>query len=122
MSYKRKISGGTLSVVGFLLSPLSWWNNLFINFPIAYAGAWVVSLVYKPAFLGAFIFVYWVTNVVGFILMHKGVKKIIAKDDSKQKYLKKELYKDILISILYTILIVVLVKLGIIQPMEDYFN
>jgi hypothetical protein len=32
----KKLRGGFLLVIGFLLSPLSFWNDLFFNLPIAY--------------------------------------------------------------------------------------
>ena len=44
MRYKQKITGGIIGTVGYLLSPLSWWNDLYFNIPIAYATAWLVSL------------------------------------------------------------------------------
>ena len=37
MSWKRKAYGGLLGFIGFLLSPLSWWNDLFVNVPLAVA-------------------------------------------------------------------------------------
>ena len=50
MSWKRKLWGSTLGVIGFLLSPLSWWNDLLVNIPLAVAFAWVVSWFYPPCF------------------------------------------------------------------------
>jgi len=34
--YKLKIKSFFIAVVGFVLSPLSWWNDLFVNIPLAY--------------------------------------------------------------------------------------
>jgi len=114
--YNQKLYGGILGTIGFLLSPLSWWNDLFINFPIAYLGACIVGLVYKKAFLAAFIVSYWLTNILGFILMQKGIEKFVKGDKQKKKYSGRDLVRDILLSIVYTILIVMLVKLGVIKP------
>ena len=69
MSWKRKVRGGLIGFIGFLLSPLSWWNDLIINVPLAVGFAWLVSLVYKPAFEVAVIVGYWLTNVLGFVLL-----------------------------------------------------
>jgi hypothetical protein len=44
MSWKRKSYGGVLGFIGFMLSPLSWWNDLFVNVPLAPAFAWTISL------------------------------------------------------------------------------
>jgi hypothetical protein len=62
MAWKRKVAGGVLAMVGFMLSPLSWWNDLFVNVPIAIGLAWLASLVYKPAFATALLLGYWLTN------------------------------------------------------------
>ena len=114
MDHRRKLSGGFLIVAGYLLSPLSWWNDLYVNIPIAYAFAWLVSLLYKPAFLAALIFFYWITNAAGFILIHKGAEKILSR--KTESYSKKALLIDIAWSISYTILIIIMVKLDIIRP------
>jgi len=117
---RRKIKGGVLATIGYLLSPLSFWNDLFINFPIAYAMAIPFSLISQNFFLPAFVGAYWVTNVVGFILMHKGAQQIISKKGGKAHYTKKGLLQDIAISIIYTVIVIVLVLMGIIEPIQNY--
>lgn len=114
MGRKRKISGGFLMMAGYLLSPLSWWNDLYINIPLAYGGALIVSRFYEGAFLAAFVGSYWLTNAAGFALMHKGAGRLLK--DRTVPYGKKDLLRDIVLSIGYTILIIVLVKLNIIGP------
>jgi hypothetical protein len=113
MAWKRKIAGGALAFVGYMLSPLSWWNDLFVNVPLALAFAWVVSLFYKPAFAASLVLGYWLTNVLGFILMHKGAQKMLS--DKQRPYSRRDLLRDVGVSLLYTVLIVVLVKLGILH-------
>jgi len=54
---------------------------------------------------------YWLTNIVGLLLMHNGIKGLIS--DNSNKNTKKELFLNILFSIGYTLLIVVLVYFGI---------
>ncbi len=120
MSWKRKSYGGVLVFIGFMLSPLSWWNDLVVNVPLALAFAWVVSLIYRPAFEIAWIAGYWLTNVLGFLLLHKGVKIMATQQPSPQKYSGRDLLKDIIVSLLYTLLIVILIKFKIIQPITDY--
>ncbi len=118
MVWKRKITGGVLAFIGFMLSPLSWWTDLFVNVPLALAFAWLVSWFYKPAFGMSLVVGYWLTNVLGFILMHKGAQKIVSE---KQKpYSRRDLLRDVGISLFYTALIVALVKLGILQPIQSY--
>ena len=116
MSRKRKLSGGFLIVTGYLLSPLSWWNDLYVNIPISYSFAWLVSLLYKPAFLAALISFYWITNIAGFMLMHKGAQTVMNK--KTESYSKRSLLIDIVWSIGYTILIIIMVKLNIIRQVN----
>ena len=120
MSRKRKITGGIMAVVGFMLSPLSWWNDLFVNVPLALAFTWVVSWFYRPAFEVCLIVGYWLTNVLGFVLMHKGAQKMLT--EKERKYSRRDLWRDVGISLAYTGLIVVLVKLGVLKPIAGYFS
>ena len=120
MAWKRKVSGGILAFVGYMLSPLSWWNDLFVNVPLALVFAWVVSFFYRPAFEWSVIVGYWLTNVLGFVLMQKGGEKIFSKQD--KPYSRRALLRDMGISLLYTGLIVLLVKLEILKPIKNYFE
>ncbi len=120
MAWKRKLTGGFLAVAGFMLSPLSWWNDLFVNVPIALAFAWLVSWFYPPAFGTLLVIGYWLTNVLGFFLMHKGAEQIVSEEP--RRYSWRNLRRDVGISLLYTALIVVLVELGILRPIQHYLK
>ena len=114
MGTKRKITGGLLVIVGYILSPLSWWNDLYVNIPISYGLAWLVSLLYEQVFLAAFIGFYWLTNAAGFAFMHKGAGRLLK--ERNVPYGKKDLLRDMALSIGYTLLIILLVKMDIIGP------
>jgi hypothetical protein len=115
------MQGGLLAWIGFLLSPLSWWNDLFLNIPLAVGFAWLVALFYRPAFTPAVIVGYWLTNVLGLILLHRGAQKMLLKDDQiSRAYSRRDLLKDVVVSLLYTSLVLLLVKLKLIQPLTDY--
>jgi hypothetical protein len=114
---KRKVTGGTVAFIGYLLSPLTWWDDLYVNWPIALVFAWIISWFWKPAFTASLILGYWLTNILGFVLMQKGGAKIISEKDVP--YSRKCLYRDLVISVLYTVLIVALVKMGVIGPIQD---
>jgi hypothetical protein len=120
MARKRKVSGGILATIGFLLSPLSWWNDAFINIPLALMFAWLVSFVYRPAFVASLVLGYWLTNVIGLVLMHKGARQMLSKEPSAGA--RRELLTDIIVSLIYTIIIVVLVKWGVLKPFAGYFK
>ncbi len=108
--------------IGYIFSPLSWWNDLFVNIPIAYAFGWLASLISKSAFLSVFIAAYWLTNVAGLIMLHKGIQRIAAKEDEKKTYSAIDLVRDIVLSLIYTGVIIILVKLGVLKPAERYLK
>lgn len=109
-------------MLGFLLSPLSWWNDIYVNIPLAYVGAWIVSLIYKPAFLTAFVVNYWITNILGLVLMRRGINKLAKKEGTIKPYGRKDIMKDIFISLAYTALMVALIKLKAVRPVKEYFS
>jgi hypothetical protein len=120
MAWKRKVTGSIVALIGYMLSPLSWWNDMFVNVPLALLFAWVVSFFYKPAFGPSLILGYWLTNVIGFVLLHKGAQQAFSNE--LKQYTRRELLKDVLISLLYTLIIVALVKFGVLKPIQSYFN
>lgn len=120
MAWKRKVSGGLLAVVGYMLSPLSWWNDAFVNLPLAVAFAWLISFFYKPAFAVCVVLGYWLTNVLGFVLMHKGGQQLLTEKGTK--YSRRDLLRDVGVSLLYTLLIIALLKTGILKPLQNYFS
>lgn len=122
MAWKRKARGGLLCFVGFMLSPLSWWNDLFVNLPLAVSFGWLVSLAHAPSFEAATIIGYWLTNVLGFVLMHKGAQQLAPKKGEEQHYYStRSLLRDVAVACLYTLLLVLLVKLKAIKPLAGYF-
>src|SRR5215510_4912050 len=112
----RRVAGGFLGFIGYMLSPLSWWNDMFVNVPLALVFAWIVSAFYRPAFGPSLVIGYWLTNVVGFVLMHKGAQTVLANEHGK--YSRRDFVKDLTISLLYTLLIVGLVKWGVLKPVQ----
>ena len=110
-----------MGLIGFMLSPLSWWNDLVVNVPLAVLFGWLISLLYKPAFETAVVAGYWLTNVAGLVLLHKGARIALA-GEQEQPYSKRHLLKDILVSLAYTGLILILVKTKLVQPVADYFK
>ena len=117
---KRRIKGSLISTIGFLLSPLSWWNDLFVNLPLAYIIAFLFSLISKGLFMPMMIIGYWFTNILGLMLLHYGISTTFS--DEKKKFSKKDLFISILISVLYTILMVLLIKIGLLRFPLEYFR
>src|SRR5260221_4809959 len=103
MKQDRRIRGGIVAFIGFMLSPLSWWNDLFVNVPLALAFAWSVSWFFPRLFTASFVVGYWLTNVVGLVLLQKENEAMIAAQPGR--YTKQNLLKDLAISLLYTAMI-----------------
>jgi len=110
----KKISwGGILTIIGFILSPLSWWNDLVVNLPIAYGVAFLVSKINRSLFTISLLTAYWLTNILGLLMMHYGVLKIIKPEDKQPA--KKKLIFNLLISVGYSLLVIGLIKLKILK-------
>ena len=118
MPWKRKLSGGTLALIGFMLSPLSWWNDLFVNIPLALAFAWLVSLFWPAVFTASFVLGYWLINILGLVLMQKGAQQALS--ENPKPYTRRQLAADLGISLAYTLLIVALIQHGVLKPLPEY--
>jgi len=120
MALKKRIGGGFVVFVGFMLSPLSWWNDLFVNVPLALVFAWAVSWFYRPAFEAAAVIGYLLTNILGFVLMQKGGEGMLAK--TPRPYTRRDFCRDTVISLAYTLVIVLLVRWRVLRPPSEYFH
>ena len=117
-----KSIGSLLAVIGFVLSPLSWWNDLYVNLPISYALAWPVSLINERLFSFALIFFYWCSNVVGLALLHKGSLSVISPKIVSSLSRNQKILMDLAVSAAYTVIIIILVALDILKPPQEYFD
>ncbi|MEI6970215.1 MAG: hypothetical protein WCL44_01745 [bacterium] len=104
-----------IGVLGFLLSPFSWWNDVFLNIPIAYVLAFPFSLVSKSLFLPALIGAYWITNIIGLLLMHTGIGGLANGNIRRLKW--KAAFAA---SVIYTAGMAALVISGILKAPWDY--
>ncbi|ABN70569.1 hypothetical protein Smar_1480 [Staphylothermus marinus F1] len=81
-------------LAGYILSPLSWWNDLFINIPLAYLFAVLIHSLIRIDFAILFSAGYALTNIAGIILMKISITGVN----------KKNLLRDLLLTILYSII------------------
>jgi len=110
----KKLRGGFFLVIGYLLSPLSFWNDLFFNLPIAYFFGYLCSLLSPNLLFPCSIVGYWLSNIAGILLMQFGAVDIFA-DQPKQHNLKKELLMGLASSVIYTLVILALIQWKILQ-------
>ncbi|MBD3313637.1 hypothetical protein GF345_04300 [Candidatus Woesearchaeota archaeon] len=112
MGLGKKIFGAYLAVIGFILSPLSWWNDLFVNIPIAYAFAYLSAFISRSLFVPMFLIIYLLTNVAGFMLMHKGAEQIAEKES------RWGMLESLAVSVFYMIIVILLMLFEIVPIPE----
>jgi len=110
----KKLKGGFLMLLGYALSPLCWWNDLVFNLPIAYGFGYLCSLVSPNFLIPGAIVGYWLSNIIGILLMQAGFLDV-AQGQTGERNLKKELLTGFALSTLYTGAIVLLLHFNILQ-------
>lgn len=110
----KKLRGGFFMVIGYLLSPLCWWNDLFFNLPIAYCFGYVCSWFYPNLLLPFSIIGYWLSNIAGILLMQFGAMDVF-QGQPKERNLKKELLTGLVSSTVYTLIILALIQFKILD-------
>ena len=108
----KKLRGGFLLGVGYLLSPLCWWNDLFFNLPVAYFFGYVCSWFSPNLLLPCSIAGYWFSNIAGILLMQVGAVDVF--QGQTERDLKKDLLVGVVSSTVYTLVILALVQFKII--------
>ncbi len=116
----KKIRGGLLLAIGYLLSPLCWWNDIFFNLPIAYAFGYICSLLSPDLLFPCTIVGYWLSNIAGILLMQLGTLDVFT-DKPKEKNLKKELLTGLVSSTAFTIVVVALIHFNVLDT-PDFFS
>jgi len=113
-----KLLNGTLASIGFILSPLSWWNDLVVNFPLSYIIALPFGLLNQKLFIPAFIVAYWLTNIIGLLLIHKGSQKLFNPNSQT----KNQILNTFVWGSIYTILIIILVLSGALSFPSEFLK
>jgi len=98
--------------IGYILSPLSWWNDALINVPLAWLIASVLMRFLPISFEVAMLGSYWLTNLAGFLLMYIGGKNITRG----QRWRTRDTVIFIFLSTGYTALIYLLAHFHIVKP------
>ena len=85
-----------------------------MNVPLAYGFATIIGVFARQWFAPALVVGYWLTNVLGFVLLHVGgVEVLTGGSDEGTTYGRREVVVDLLLSVGYTILVLVLVAQGV---------
>ncbi|MBE9061442.1 hypothetical protein IQ256_10710 [cf. Phormidesmis sp. LEGE 11477] len=93
--------------LGYMLSPLSWWNDLFFNLPIALIIGYGVGWINPQWFMPGTVVGYWLSNVLGMVMMQFGAVDIFLPEA------KQNMTRDMLLGFggatLYTVIVAVLI-------------
>lgn len=99
-----------LVVIGWILSPLTWWNDPFVNMPLAYLMASAYGYYFPGSFTKSLLVFYWLTNAAGVVMMYAGGRRLFEKPSRRKKLLW------MLAVAAYSILLAALSITGLIRP------
>lgn len=108
----NKISRISIFIIGWILSPFTWWNDAFVNIPLSYLMANILFLFIPVRFAWLMIFCYWLTNVIGLLLMYYDGKHLMLISKNKMRIF---LYLILLI-IVFSAIIIYIDKQGKLLP------
>lgn len=114
---KPGLSNILLVSLGFILSPLSWWNDAVVNLPLTYLLALPFSLIDERFFLVAFILGYWLSNLLGFLMLYWGGEGFIYR--SRATISVKH---SVVVSVVYSFIVIFLVLVGWLAPPTKYLQ
>jgi hypothetical protein len=116
----KKLRGSLFVGIGYMLSPLSWWNDVFFNLPIALLFGYLVSWAKPDWFLPFTIMGYWLSNVLGIVMMQMGAMDMFFKEEKRN--LKRDLILGLGGSTLYTIVVALLVYFHVLEVPDFLVN
>jgi hypothetical protein len=101
-----RLAYGMVGGVGYILSPLSWWNDGVVNIPIALAAAKVTNELTGIDLELLFTIYYWLTNFIGLIMLFAGVNGTI-----RARLKARDMALSLAAATSYTIFMIWLLKL-----------
>ncbi len=104
--------------IGWVLSPLTTWNDLFINVPLSYLIANFLYFLIRLPFKWLLIASYILTNILGLLLMYVSGKEVILSAESKMKGILSLAVNTAILSLA----VYLLDKSGILLPLSDYLS
>lgn len=90
--------------LGWLLSPLTSWNDVFLNIPLSYILAAVIKNTFHTDFVITLVVAYWFTNILGIVMMVASGQSIFRDKNNRQR----ELLVILGTIIVYSLLMVVI--------------
>lgn len=90
---------------------------MLVNVPLAYLFSWPFSVLHEQLFVPAFIFGYWLTNLFGLMMLHRGSAGLLKKQHDKFSF-----KKSFIVSLIYSALIFAVVLLGWLESPAQYLK
>ncbi|MBN1405650.1 MAG: hypothetical protein JW946_03950 [Candidatus Omnitrophica bacterium] len=113
----RKIFTIIIFFIGWILSPLTLWNDAFINIPLSYLITNLIRYI-APAHFGLlFIASYWFTNIIGLLFMYVSGRYFILS----HKQRRKSVFMLLIMLLVVTAAIACLDKNNKLYPINEYF-
>lgn len=116
MNLFKNLRGGALVGIGYMLSPLSWWNDLVFNLPIALVFGYSVSWFNSHWFIPGTILGYWISNVLGMVMMQFGAVDLLVADENRNT--SRDLWIGFGGATLYTVIAAALVYFHVLEIPE----
>ena len=105
-------------LIGWMLSPLNWWNDAFINIPLSYLIANILFYLVHIKFSLLIIVSYWFTNILGLAIVWFNGRDIVIS--SRNKLRTAALLVITLIG--YTAAIMFLDRWGKLLPLGEFLR
>jgi hypothetical protein len=102
----------TIFFIGWMLSPLTFWNDAFVNIPISYILASLARRFIKADFLLLVLIFYWISNGIGILMMFFSGKSIMQDKGGRLR----SLVKLLITVVIYSTIIIILNRIGILRP------
>lgn len=109
----RRFLYRSLFFIGWVLSPFTFWNDIFVNIPLSYICANLAVRFIPARFLNLVLIFYWLTNILGIAMMYLAGKNIL----TGKKGIVREMVKLVITMALYSIVLIVLYRVGILKPL-----
>ncbi|MFM8276781.1 MAG: hypothetical protein ACKN89_07320 [Cyanobium sp.] len=110
----QQLKALVLLALGWLLSPLCWWNDLVINLPVAWLVARLLAVWQPSWFTPGLVLGYWLSNVAGILLLQSSALEVFRDDDTPRDR-RRELLVGLATATAYSLLVLGLVKLGLLH-------
>jgi len=110
----RSVKAAFLIFIGWILSPFTFWNDALVNIPIAYFCASVVALLSEKLFFVSFLAAYWLTNIVGVVMMGEGIRSLMAE----KKIGRHPVVVSLITTAVYTVAVTCLFYAGMLRPID----